>query len=224
VAKEEGEPLTVDDPYAPQRTLMVQDQLERRGLRDERVLDAMRTLPRHHFIPHDRVHLAYRDQAVPLEQGQTISQPYMVAAMTEALALRPHDRVLEIGTGSGYQTAIIAELAAEVFTIERLPSLTETAEYTLRDLGIGNVEFRVGDGSMGWPEEAPFDGIMVTAGAPAPPESLTSQLSPEGGRLVIPVGDREIQTLYRYTRTGEEITREDYMACRFVPLLGEEGW
>ena len=115
-------------------------------------------------------------------------------------------------------------MAAEVFTIERLASLTETAEYTLRDLGIGNVEFRVGDGSMGWAEEAPFDGIMVTAGAPSPPESLTNQLSPEGGRLVIPVGDREIQTLYRYTRTGEEITREDYMACRFVPLLGEEGW
>ena len=224
MAKEEGEPLIVDDPYAPQRTLMVQDQLERRGLRDERVMEAMRTLPRHHFIPHDRVHLAYRDQAVPLEQGQTISQPYMVAAMTEALALRPHDRVLEIGTGSGYQTAIIAELAAEVFTIERLASLAETAEYTLRDLGIVNVEFRVGDGSMGWSEEAPFDGIMVTAGAPSLPESLTDQLSPEGGRLVIPVGDREIQTLYRYTRVGEDITRETYMACRFVPLLGEEGW
>jgi protein-L-isoaspartate(D-aspartate) O-methyltransferase len=224
VGKEEGGPLIVDDPYAPQRTLMVQDQLERRGVRDERVLDVMRTLPRHHFIPHDRLDLAYRDQAVPLEQGQTISQPYMVAAMTEALALQPQDRVLEIGTGSGYQTAIIAGLAAHVYTIERLASLTELAQYTLQDLEIENVDFRVGDGSLGWPEEAPFDGIMVTAGAPAPPESLKEQLSPEGGRLVIPVGDREIQTLYRYTRIGGEITAESYMGCRFVPLLGEEGW
>ncbi len=203
---------------------MVQDQLERRDIRDERVLEAMRTLPRHHFIPHDRSELAYRDQAVPLGQGQTISQPYMVAAMTEALALRPQDRVLEIGTGSGYQTAIIAGLAAEVFTVERISSLAEMAQHTLGDLGIESVRFRVGDGSMGWPEESPYDGIMVTAGAPSPPESLTDQLSPEGGRLVIPVGDREIQTLYRYTRMGVEITRETYMACRFVPLLGEEGW
>lgn len=203
---------------------MVERQLQSRGIDDEGVLEAMRAIPRHRFLPPDRVGQSYLDRALPLREGQTISQPYMVAAMTQAMALEPECRVLEIGTGSGYQTAILAALSETVYTIERLPSLTDMARETLASLGVENVRFRTGDGSVGWPEEAPFDAIIVTAGAPAPPESLKAQLSPDGGRLVIPVGDQEIQTLYRFTRVGSEVTAESYMACRFVPLLGEEGW
>jgi protein-L-isoaspartate(D-aspartate) O-methyltransferase len=203
---------------------MVEDQLRGRGLRSESVLEVMGRIPRELFLPPERQHKAYDDQALPLSKGQTISQPYMVAVMTEALVLHPSDRVLEIGTGSGYQTAVLADLAAEVYSVERIPELASQAEETLGKLGFDNIRIRVADGSLGWPDEAPFDAILVTAGAPRIPESLKAQLTGDGGRLVVPVGDRFIQELVRVTRTGDSFESEDLLACRFVPLLGEEGW
>lgn len=184
----------------------------------------MGTVPREAFVPPRCEAVAYRDRALPLSSGQTISQPYMVAAMTEALGLEPDDRVLEIGTGSGYQTAILAEIAGEVYTVERLDSLSADARRTLEELGYGNVHFKVGDGTLGWPEEAPFDAILVTAASPDVPPPLFRQLEAEGGRLVIPVGTRGLQTLERVVRRGDETETEELMSCRFVPLLGEEGW
>jgi protein-L-isoaspartate(D-aspartate) O-methyltransferase len=203
---------------------MVDRQLRARGIRSEAVLDIMGTVPRERFLPPGEEQRAYRDQALPLSHGQTVSQPYMVAIMTEALRLRPSDRVLEVGTGSGYQTAILSPLASEVFSIERIPQLTEKARQVLKELGCENVRLRVGDGSVGWPEAAPFDAILVTAGAPHPPETLKEQLAEDSGRLVIPVGDRYIQELVRITRNGDDYESEDLLACRFVPLMGEEGW
>ncbi len=206
------------------RSLMVEEQLRGRGIRSEAVLEVMGSVPRERFLPPSQEHRAYHDQALPLSQGQTVSQPYMVAIMTEALRLRPSDRVLEIGTGSGYQTAVLSPLAAAVFSVERLPDLAREAEEVLADLGRQNVRVKVGDGTLGWPEEAPFDAILVTAGAPEVPEALRAQLSEDGGRLVIPVGDRMVQELVRVTRTGDECETEEILACRFVPLLGKEGW
>lgn len=208
----------------PEQVTMVERQLRGRGIRDPRVLDAMLAVPREAFLPPGRQDLAYRDQAVPIGRGQTISQPYMVAAMSQALEVTPDDRVLEVGTGSGYQTAVLAELAREVYTVERIEALAEDARSALEELGYRNVRFRVGDGTRGWPEEAPFHAILVTAGAPEAPDSLKDQLDPDGGRLVIPVGPRTQQDLYRYERSGTEITSTRLMACRFVPLVGEEGW
>lgn len=207
-----------------ERRRMVERDLEGRGISDPRVLEAMGSVPREAFVPPARSEQAYMDRALPLSEGQTISQPYMVAVMTEVLGVEPGDRVLEIGTGSGYQAAVLAEMGAEVYTIERLESLSEDARRTLEELGYGNVRFRVGDGTRGWPEEAPFDGILVTAAAPEPPDSLLRQLDEDGGRLVIPVGTRGTQDLTLYVRRGEEIRSETFMGCRFVPLLGEEGW
>jgi protein-L-isoaspartate(D-aspartate) O-methyltransferase len=203
---------------------MVERQLRGRGIASESVLDAMATIPREVFVPPDQQHRAYFDQALPLSLGQTISQPYMVGIMTEALQLRPTDRVLEIGTGSGYQTAILSSLAAEVYSVERIQELSALAEQTLEELGCSNVRLRVGDGSLGWSEEAPFDAILVTAGAPELPEPLIAQLADPGGRLVVPVGDRYVQELVRVTRRGEVLDSSNLLACRFVPLLGEEGW
>ncbi|MGD2123268.1 MAG: protein-L-isoaspartate(D-aspartate) O-methyltransferase [Gemmatimonadota bacterium] len=213
-----------DAPFRQQRTDMVERQLRSRGIRSERVLEAMGTVPRERFLPAGEEHRAYRDQALPLSQGQTVSQPYMVAIMTEALELEPTDRVLEIGTGSGYQTAILSPLAAHIFSIERIPELVSGAREVLAELGFENVRVRVGDGTLGWPEEAPFDAILVTAGAPTPPEPLKAQLREDGGRLVVPVGDRYIQELLRVTRDGDDYVIEELLACRFVPLVGEEGW
>jgi protein-L-isoaspartate(D-aspartate) O-methyltransferase len=214
----------MDRELAAARRRMVQDQLVRRGIRDPQVLEAMERVPRHMFVPPAwRVH-AYADGALPLAQGQTISQPYIVAIMTQALAPGPRDRVLEIGTGSGYQTAVLAELAAEVYTVERHVGLEEEARLLLEEMGYGRVRFRVGDGSLGWPEAAPFDGILVTAGAPEVPPALLDQLEAAGGRLVIPIGDRQEQELYRYERQGEQLRREWITSCRFVPLVGESGW
>ncbi len=212
------------EPSSVERARMVEKQLRARGIRSEAVLDAMGQVPREWFLPPGQQHLAYRDQAVPLSQGQTVSQPYMVAVMTEALQLLPGDRVLEIGTGSGYQTAVLCRLAAEVFTVERIPELADEAQAILQELGHANVHFLVGDGTLGWPDEAPFDAILVTAGAPDAPTSLKSQLAEDGGRLVVPVGDRYIQELIRITRHGNRFDSEDLLACRFVPLLGAEGW
>lgn len=202
---------------------MVEQQLRRRGIRDPRVLQAFRDIPRHAFVPKDRQNEAYDDHPLDIGLGQTISQPYMVGLMTEALRLRGHERVLEIGTGSGYQTAILARLCRQVYTIERLAQLSERAQDALRSLGIENVCFRVGDGTLGWPEEAPFDGILVTAGGPSVPPSLEAQLA-EGGRLVMPVGGWSGQELIALERHGARLRRESHGGCVFVPLIGREGW
>ena len=209
---------------AAERAKMVSRQLRRRHICDEAVLTAMGEVAREHFLPRACRALAYRDRALPLPDGQTMSQPYMVAAMTEALSLSAGDRVLEIGTGSGYQTAILSRLAGEVFTVERLPGLAARARRLLREAGCANIRLRVDDGTVGWPEEAPFDAILVTAGAPEVPPSLREQLSVDGGRMVIPVGSRRTQDLVRLRRTGAEVATERLVACQFVPLLGAEGW
>ncbi len=205
------------------RRRMVEEQLAARGIRDRRVLSAMLSVPRHIFVPMRERAAAYDDRALALSHGQTISQPYMVATMTEALAPHPDDRVLEVGTGSGYQTAILAELAREVYTIERDPELALDARELLEEMGYGNVRYLVGDGTLGWPSQAPFDGIVVTAGAPSAPRDLQAQLR-EGGRLVIPIGTRDEQELYRVTRRGQDFPMQWITSCRFVPLVGEEGW
>lgn len=212
------------DTAANQRAHMVDRQLRARGIRSENVLDVMGEVPRERFLPSGQQHRAYRDQALPLSRGQTVSQPYMVAVMTEALRLRPSDRVLEIGTGSGYQTAVLSRLASQVFSVERIPELSSRAEGVLGELACENIRLRVGDGSLGWPEDAPFDAILVTAGAPSVPQSLKAQLVEDGGRLVVPVGDWSIQELVRVTRQGDDFESENLLSCRFVPLMGEEGW
>ena len=205
------------------RLRMVDEQVYARGVRDPRVLDALRTVPRHEFVPSaERAH-AYEDRPLGIGAGQTISQPYMVAIMTVALGLSPGDRVLEIGTGSGYQTAVLAALAAEVISIERVPELAARAQETLGRLGFANVSVQVGDGSLGWPTGHGFDGILVTAGAPDIPESLCSQLA-ESGRLVVPVGSRTHQELVIVQRDGEEFREEWAEGCLFVPLVGRFGW
>lgn len=203
---------------------MVETQLRPRGIRSERVLEAMATVPRHRFVPGYLEAEAYDDRALPLASGQTISQPFIVAAMTDALEPGPDDTVLEVGTGSGYQAAVLGELVDEVWTIERIGSLAEEARERLRDSGADNVHVVLGDGSRGLPEEAPFDGILVAAAAPEVPEALKEQLSPDGGRLVIPVGSRAAQELVRVVREGTSYRTERLLGCRFVPLVGEEGW
>lgn len=210
---------------AHERTHMVQIQLRGRGIADPAVLEAMGRIPRELFIPPELAPGAYVDHAMTIGHDQTISQPYMVALMTEALGLRGDERVLEVGTGSGYQCAVLASLAREVYTVERIAGLAERARDLLVDrLSYGNVHVRTGDGSLGWPEAAPFQAIVVTAAAPAPPPSLLEQLDPDGGRLVVPVGDRSVQHLVRVERRGTEYTSDVTTACRFVPLLGSEGW
>ncbi len=205
------------------RQAMVETQLRRRGIRDERVLQVMNEVPRHDFVAPFCLFEAYEDHPLPIGEGQTISQPYMVAIMTEALELEPGDKVLEIGTGSGYQTAILARLAAQVCTIEKFPSLARAAEERLRGMGFTNILFRTGDGSGGWPEHAPYQGIVVTAGAPYVPDVLVEQLA-EGGRLVIPVGDTNQQELLQVVRRGSEREIQTINYCRFVPLTGKYGW
>ena len=209
--------------FKKERLPMVEGQLRRRGISDQRVLEAMAKIPRHAFVSPEYQASAYEDRPLPIGEGQTISQPYMVAVMTQSLGLKGEERVLEIGTGSGYQTALLAELANAVFTIERIQALIHRAEEILQKLGYENVFFLRGDGTEGWPEKAPFDGIMVTAGAPEIPQTLTSQLA-EGGRLVIPVGPRYSQTLYIVTRKGNQFTEEEVTGCVFVPLVGAHGW
>ena len=203
---------------------MVGRQLRRRGIRDERVLEAMATTPREEFVPGVPTSLAYDDRALPIDAGQTISQPYMVARMTELLRVEPGDRVLEIGTGSGYQAAVLARLGAKVTTIERLPDLAEGARAKLRELGIDGVDVRLGDGSTGEPDGAPWDGIVVTAAAPAIPDPLREQLA-VGARLVIPVGPRYQQDLVVVERRGLNDWQEwSDGAVVFVPLVGKGGW
>lgn len=204
---------------------MVARQLQSRGIRDERVLGAMAKVPRERFIPVGSRHQAYQDAALGIASGQTISQPYIVALMTEALHLACTERVLEVGTGSGYQAAVLAELAARVYTVERLPELTEAARRVLCDeLGYANVSFRVGDGTLGWPTEAPFDRVIVTAGAPGRPQTLLDQLT-GSGEAVVPVGGQHWQTLTHYRRRPDGTFEETRLCeCAFVKLVGQEGW
>jgi len=211
------------DELAAQRELMVAEQLVARGIRAENVLDAMRRVPRELFMPAGQEAFAYCDAAQPIECQQTISQPYMVARMTELLELTPEKQVLEIGTGSGYQTAVLACLAKFVYSIEwHLKLLTQAAE-RLERLGLRNIALRCADGSLGWPERAPFNGIIATAGAPYMPQTLVDQLAPVG-RLVIPVGPVGDQTLVLAERTETGLKTEEVLKCRFVKLLGAEGW
>lgn len=210
------------DAYARVRDEMVA-LLARRGIRDERVLAAMRVTPRHEFVPEQLRSEAYGDHALPVEAGQTISQPYIVALMTELLELEPESRVLEVGAGSGYQTAILASLASEVYAIERIPELAELADERVRRLGFSNVRVVCADGTSGWPEQAPYDAIVVAAGGPSVPEPLVEQLA-IGGRLVLPVGTTVSQRLVRIVKTEHGIREEDHGACIFVKLIGEHGF
>lgn len=210
---------------ADERESMVETQLVRRGIRSPEVLDAIRAIPRHLFVSAENRSRAYDDAALPADCRQTISQPYMVARMTELLELHPDDRVLEIGTGTGYQTAVLAHLVprGHVYTIEWHARLMTDAAQRVRSLGYRNVTFRCGDGSSGWEANAPYDAILVTAGAPQVPESLVRQLA-VGGRLVVPIGSMEEQTLYRIRRTESGLIREEVLPCRFVKLVGAQGW
>jgi protein-L-isoaspartate(D-aspartate) O-methyltransferase len=211
--------------FADERARMVEDQIAGRGVLDPAVLAAMRAVPRECFVASAQADAAYDDGPLPIGEGQTISQPYVVAVMTEALRLQPGDRVLEIGTGSGYAAAVLAVVAAEVYTIERIESLAERSRARLAELGYDNVHVRYGDGSLGWPEHAPYDAIVVTAGGPEVPPSLLRQLA-VGGRLVMPVGPHlRSQRLVRVVRTGESRwDREALEEVAFVPLIGAEGW
>jgi protein-L-isoaspartate(D-aspartate) O-methyltransferase len=205
------------------RERMVETQLAARGITDERVLEAIRKVPRHLFVDEALREQAYADHPLPIGEQQTISQPYIVGLMTGSLELKGAEKVLEIGTGSGYQSAILAELADRVFSIERYPALAHRANATLRKLGYRNVIIRVGDGSLGWPDDAPFDGILVTAGSPKVPQPLIDQLA-DGGRLIVPVGDRFGQELILVRRVGEAITKTNLGGVRFVDLIGKWGW
>ena len=214
------------DRYKKQRIRMVDSQIRARGIMDQGVLQAMEKIPRHLFVDEGLWDQAYNDNPLPIDERQTISQPYIVALMTEALELKDRDRVLEIGTGSGYQTAILAELADRVYTIERIATLAAKARQILDFLNSYKVAIRVGDGTYGWREEAPFEAILVTAGAPHVPKTLVEQLA-LGGRLVIPVGSRHTQDLIKMTRLSADpadIRKENLGGCRFVDLIGEHGW
>ncbi|MHC4660233.1 MAG: protein-L-isoaspartate(D-aspartate) O-methyltransferase [Planctomycetota bacterium] len=212
------------DEFRAARHDMVQCQIRRRGIRDEAVLSAMEDVPRHLFIPEARrAGEAYADSPVPIGFSQTISQPYMVGLMTEALELEQADRVLEIGTGSGYQAAVCAAIADMVYTVERIPDLHLNAQKVFGRLGIENVVCILGDGTQGLPEFAPYDAIIVTAGAPTIPDALEKQLA-DGGRLVIPVGDRISQMCVKVVRVGDKFRESRLTACTFVPLLGKFGW
>lgn len=213
-----------DVDWGAERDRMIRSQIKARGIANPRLLDALTRVPREHFVRPQQRDRAYADRALGIGHHQTISQPYMVAIMTDVLDPAPGDRILEVGTGSGYQCAVLASLAGEVWTIERIPELAADATARLEELGYGNVHVRIGDGSLGWPEEAPFDGILVTAAAPEAPASLLRQLEPDGGRLVVPVGGRDLQQLARVVRHGTEFTTERRIGCRFVPLVGREGW
>ncbi len=210
--------------FAIARRRMVEDQLIARGITDPRVIDAMRKVPRHKFVEQALENQAYQDAPLPIGARQTISQPYMVALMSEALQLTGSETVLEVGTGSGYQAAVLSLLADRVFSLERIPELARRARKVLDACGYTKVNIRVADGTRGWHDQAPFDAIMVTAGAPDVPQDYLDQLA-IGGRLVIPVGDRISQILMRLTRTSaQEFKKEKLLGCRFVPLVGDHGW
>jgi len=209
--------------FAEQRRRMVEGQLRRRGIADERVLTAMAKVPREQFMPERQRRFAYDDSALSIGEGQTISQPYMVAKMLELLACRPEHRVLEVGAGSGYQAALLGELAAEVYAIEIVGTLAERARQVLSRLGYENVSIVGGDGTLGYPEAAPYDRVIVAAAAPQVPPPLAEQLV-EGGRLVAPVGSRGMQTCILADKEDDELHIEKSIGCVFVPLVGEHGW
>ena len=205
------------------REQMVREQLQGRGITDARVLAAFRKVPRHLFVPAEYQRDAYEDHPIPIDQGQTISQPFIVALMISALRLRGHERVLEIGTGSGYQTALLAELALEVYSVERLPELCRAAQQRLATFGYLNVQLAPANGSLGWPEAAPYDAIIVSAAAPEVPPPLLEQLAPHG-RLVLPVGSQQSQRLLVVERRNGEVFQRPVAECVFVPLVGQYGW
>jgi len=211
------------DEYALERGLMVDRQITLRGIKDQRVLDAMRKVPRHHFVPVSMQSHAYEDGPLSIGQGQTISQPYIVALMTEMLGLKGGEKVLEVGTGSGYQAAILCELAESVYSIERHTALTDAARKRLEKAGYSNFTITSGDGTLGWRDYAPYDAILVTAAAPHVPQTLLDQLA-DGGRLVIPVGERFVQTLQTWTRKENDFSMNENIRVVFVPLIGEQGW
>ncbi len=215
-------PFFPEAAFSLSRKRMVEN-LRHMGITEERVLQAMSRVPRHRFVPAGESSRAYEDDPLSIGHGQTISQPYMVALMTQCLSLTGAEKILEVGTGSGYQTAILAELAAAVYTIERVEALSLQTQARLAEMGYSNLHFRVGDGTLGWPEEAPFDAVLVTAGAPYPARPWKEQLA-DGGRLVAPVGPRLSQMLMVYTRRGETFEERPVCGCVFVPLLGEFGW
>lgn len=210
--------------YQKLRRQMVETQLVPRGIHDELVLAAFEKVPRHRFVPGELLETAYGDYPLPIGEGQTISQPYIVALMTEVLQLKRKESVLEVGTGSGYQAAILAEIAEEVYSVERFQKLAKRAKGVLEKLGYGNVKVKVGDGTLGWEEFAPYDGIIVTAGAPHAPHPLVDQLK-EGGRMVVPIGGGFSQMLTLVEKTGGgKVSSQNICGCVFVPLIGEEGW
>lgn len=212
------------DGFELQREQMIARLRGHYHIRDEKVLGAMAAVPRHFFVPGGLQAKAYGDHALPISGSQTISQPYIVAKMTELLELKPTDKVLEIGAGSGYQTAILAGLARAVYAIERVPELSREAEERLRQLGVTNVSMRTGDGTLGWELYSPYDAVLIAAGGPDVPAPLLQQLK-TGGKLVIPIGkDAQSQRLVRYTKTEKDHTAEDFGACSFVPLIGAHGW
>jgi len=204
------------------RKKMVETQLIPRGIRNKKVIEAFLVVPREKFVPENLKESAYDDTPLPIGEGQTISQPYIVALMTELLDLKSEEKVLEIGTGSGYQAAILSEIGCEVYSVERIPALATKAGKILQQLGY-NVKIKIGDGTLGWEEYTPYDGIIVTAGGPKIPQSLLTQLK-EGGRLVMPVGDMFSQDLIRITKVKGKFIKENFGTCQFVPLKGKEGW
>ncbi len=206
-----------------ERLDMIDSQLAHRGIKDKRVLDAMSKIPRHLFVPPEVTSIAYTDQPLSIGESQTISQPYMVALMSECLKLRGGEKILELGTGSGYQTAILSELGSSIYTIERISTLSIGAQGTLKHLGYENIKFKVGDGTLGWTENAPYDGIVVTAGAPGVSQVLIDQLS-DGGRIVIPVGNSFSQELVVVSKINKKIKTKNICGCMFVPLIGKCGW
>jgi protein-L-isoaspartate(D-aspartate) O-methyltransferase len=215
--------MTGTDPWQVARDRMVETQIAARGITDARVLSAMRKVPRHLFVPEEVRAAAYGDHPLPIGHGQTISQPYIVAMMTSLLQIHPDDRVLEIGTGSGYQAAILGILAKEVISLERIPEVARLAQKNLAVSGTRAVRVITGDGTRGYPERAPYDGVLITAATPSIPPPLIDQLA-EGGRLVAPVGSRDLQELIRLTRKEKDLLRESFGGVVFVPLLGEHGW
>jgi protein-L-isoaspartate(D-aspartate) O-methyltransferase len=215
--------MTITHDYRLAREKMVKTQLVPRGISDQKVLEAMAKIHRHLFVEEALIGEAYNDHPLPIGHKQTISQPYIVALMTEALELKGTEKVLEIGTGSGYQTAILAELSGAVYTVERIEPLLVKSKQLLQELGYTNIQFKVSDGTVGWQEFAPYDAIMVTAGAPKIPQPLLDQLA-DGGRMVIPIGNRYSQDLIRMKRDKNRFLEKNLGGCRFVDLVGNHGW